>query len=160
VTRLYFAYFLRIPDYGGLIFWVNQYRHGATLDSISQAFAVSPEFLATYGNLDNTQFVTLLYQNVLGRAPDPGGLAFWVGQLNGGILTRGQVMLGFSESPEFKQTSYNKVYVTMIYVGMLRRAPEQSGFDFWVNQLNNGASGLNLIQGFLNAPEYHSRFLP
>jgi Domain of unknown function (DUF4214) len=160
VTRLYFAYFLRIPDYEGLNFWVNQYRQGATLDSISQAFSESPEFQATYGSLDNTQFVTLLYLNVLGRAPDPGGLAFWVGQLNSGAMTRGQVMLGFSESPEYKQTSFNKVYVTMIYVGMLRRAPEQGGFDFWVNQLNGGASGLNLIQGFLNAPEYHNRFLP
>jgi Domain of unknown function (DUF4214)/Putative Ig domain/Ig-like domain from next to BRCA1 gene/Matrixin len=159
VTRLYFAYFLRIPDYEGLLFWVNQYRQGATLDSISQGFAGSAEFQSTYGSLNNTQFVTLLYQNVLGRAPDAGGLAFWVGQLNSGV-TRGSVMLGFSESPEYKQASYNKVYVTMIYVGMLRRAPEQGGFDFWVNQMNGGASGLGLIQGFLAAPEYHNRFMP
>ena len=69
-------------------------------------------------------------------------------------------MLGFSESAEYKGTSFNKVYVTMIYVGMLQRSPDQSGFDFWVNQLNNGASGLGLIQGFLNSSEYHSRFLP
>jgi uncharacterized repeat protein (TIGR01451 family) len=160
VTRLYFAYFLRIPDYGGLLFWVSQYRNGASLDSISQGFAQSPEFIARYGSLSNADFVTLVYQNVLGRAPDPGGFAYWKGLLDSGILTRGQVMLGFSESTEYKQSSFNKVYVTMIYVGMLRRAPEQGGFDFWVNQLDSGASGLNLIQGFLGAPEYHNRFLP
>lgn len=160
VTRLYFAYFLRIPDYAGLSFWVNQYRQGATLDSISQAFAGSSEFQATYGSLNNTQFVTLVYQNVLGRAPDSGGLAFWVGRLNSGSATRGSVMLGFSESAEYKQSSYNKVYVTMIYVGMLKRAPDQAGFNFWVGQMNSGGSGLNLIQGFLNASEYRSRFLP
>ena len=160
VTRLYFAYFLRIPDYSGLLFWVNQYRQGVTLDSISQGFAGSSEFQTTYGSLNNTQFVTLVYQNVLGRSPDSEGLAFWVGQLNSGVMTRGQVMLGFSESPEYKQSSYNKVYVTMIYVGMLRRAPEQGGFDFWVNQMNGGASGLGLIQGFLPTPEYHNRFMP
>jgi hypothetical protein len=160
VIRLYFAYFLRIPDYGGLMFWVNTYRQGSTLDSISQAFAASSEFQTTYGSLNNTQFVTLLYQNVLGRAPDSGGLAFWVGQLDSGAMTRGQVMLGFSESAEYKQVSFNKVYVTMIYVGMLRRAPDQGGFDFWVGQLNGGASGLGLIQGFLTAAEYHNRFLP
>ena len=72
VTRLYFAYFLRIPDYQGLEYWVNQYRQGVTLDSISQAFAQSPEFIASYGSLSNEAFVTLLYQNVLGRLPDPG----------------------------------------------------------------------------------------
>jgi subtilisin-like proprotein convertase family protein len=160
VTRLYFAYFLRIPDYGGLIFWVTQYRNGASLDTISQAFAQSPEFIATYGSLSNRDFVTLLYNNVLGRPPDQGGLDFWTGKLDSGELTRGQVMLGFSESDEYKGTSFNKVYVTMIYVGMLRRAPDQGGFDFWVNALNNGASGLQLIQGFLNSVEYHDRFLP
>ncbi len=160
VTRLYFAYFLRIPDYPGLIFWVNQYHNGTSLDSISQGFVQSSEFIATYGSLNNANFVTLVYQNVLGRAPDPGGFAYWKGQLDSGILTRGQVMLGFSESPEYKQASYNKVYVTMIYVGMLRRSPDQSGFDFWSNGMNGGTSGLNLIQGFLSAPEYHTRFLP
>jgi Domain of unknown function (DUF4214) len=160
VTRLYFAYFLRIPDYDGLLFWVNQYRQGATLDSISQAFAQSQEFINRYGALSNGDFVTLVYQNVLGRAPDPGGYSFWVNQLNSGGMTRGQVMLNFSESAENKQTSFNKVFVVQVYVSMLRRAADQSGFDFWVNTLNGGASGLVLIQGFLANPEYHSRFLP
>jgi len=50
-------------------------------------------------------------------------------------------MLGFSESAEYKASELNKVYVTMIYVGMLRRAPDQGGFDFWVNAMNTGAAG-------------------
>ena len=160
VARLYFAYFLRIPDYGGLLFWVNQSRNGMSLDNISQAFAQSPEFITRYGNLNNADFVTLVYQNVLGRAPDSAGFAHWTGLLNSGASTRGQVMLGFSESPEFQATSFNKVYVTQMYVGMLRRSPEQAGFDYWVHQMELGQSGLNLINGFLVAPEYRSRFLP
>jgi hypothetical protein len=75
-------------------------------------------------------------------------------------MTRGQVMVGFSESPEYQQTSYNRVFVTMVYYGMLRRVPEQGGFDYWVGQLNAGASALDIINGFLGAPEYHGRFLP
>ena len=160
VTRLYFAYFLRIPDYGGLQYWVNQYRQGTALDSISQAFAQSQEFINRYGALSNENFVTLVYQNVLGRPPDPGGYSFWLDQLNNGGMSRGQVMLGFSESAEYKQTSFNKVFVVQLYVSMLKRAPDQGGFDSWVNALNGGASGLALIQGFLDSPEYHSRFLP
>ena len=69
-------------------------------------------------------------------------------------------MLGFSESAEFKAKSYNKVYVTMTYVGMLRRSPDQAGFDNWVAALDSGASGLQIIQGFLGSLEYHNRFLP
>ena len=159
VTRLYYSYFNRIPDKPGLDYWIYQYRSGTPLNTVSQAFASSAEFIGTYGNLTDPQFVTLVYQNVLGRAPDAAGLAYWVGQLNGG-MSRGQVMVGFSESSEYQLTSYNRVFVTMVYYGMLRRMPDQAGFNYWVGQLAGGSSALNLINGFLAAPEYHGRFLP
>jgi hypothetical protein len=159
VARLYFTYFLRIPDYGGLKFWMNYYS-GHSLDEISNFFAQSPEFISTYGSLNNGQFVTLVYNNVLGRQPDQGGFDFWKGQLDSNSMTRGQVMLGFSESAEYKQASLDMIYVTMMYVGMLQRAPDQGGFDFWVGYKNQGNSGLALINGFLASPEYRSRFLP
>jgi len=160
VTRLYFAYFLRIPDYAGLQYWIGQMRAGTPLTTISQSFATSAEFTSLYGSLDNSQFVTQVYQNVLNRAPDSGGLAYWASQLNAFTLTRGQVMLAFSESAEFAGIIGNEVYVTMTYVGMLRRAPDSGGFTFWVNQLDMGNSGTGLIDGFLAAPEYRGRFLP
>ncbi len=160
VTRLYFAYFNRIPDKPGLDYWIAQYGAGTSLNTISQAFASSPEFVGTYGSLNNSDFVTLVYQNVLGRAPDGAGLAYWTGQLNGGFMTRGQVMVGFSESPEYQGSSYSRVFVTMVYYGMLRRMPDQAGFNYWVAQLAGGSSALNLINGFLAAPEYRGRFLP
>jgi hypothetical protein len=160
VARLYFAYFLRIPDYVGLNFWIGYYRAGNTLDSISTQFAQSGEFQARYGALDNGQFVNLVYQNVLGRAPDAGGLAFWKAELDSGRRTRGQIMLGFSESAEYRQTSDSAVYVTMMYTGMLQRAPDAGGFSYWVQYRDAGNSGLALIDGFLSSAEYRARFLP
>jgi uncharacterized delta-60 repeat protein len=160
VARLYFAYFLRIPDYSGLNFWIGYYRAGNTLDAISNQFVQSGEFQGTYGALDNGQFVDLVYQNVLGRAPDAQGRAFWKNELDTGARTRGQVMLQFSESAEYRGTSGAEVYVTMAYIGMLRRAPDAGGFNFWVQQIDNGGSGLALINGFLGSPEYRGRFLP
>jgi hypothetical protein len=159
VTRLYFAYFLRIPDYDGLNYWIGQSRSGVPLAAISDAFAASPEFQQRYGSLSNAQFVSLVYQNILGRPADATGLAFWTGQLNAG-LTRGAMMIQFSESAEYSSVIGNDVYVTMMYVGMLRRSPEQGGFDFWVGYMDAGNSGLDLIGGFLAAPEYRNRFLP
>jgi hypothetical protein len=160
VARLYFAYFLRIPDYPGLNFWIGYYRAGNSLDSISNFFAQSGEFQSRYGALDNGAFVNLVYQNVLGRAPDAGGFAFWKGQLDSGSMTRGQVMLGFSESAEYQGTSGSEVFVTMMYFGMLRRAPDQQGFDFWVGYRDAGNPGLALIDLFLGSQEYRGRFLP
>jgi hypothetical protein len=130
-----------------------------TLVQVADFFTASPEFQATYGALDNTAFVTLLYGNVLGRAPDAGGLAGWVGALDGG-MTRGQVLVGFSESPEYKAAKFNEVYVTMMYVGMLRRTPEAGGYAGWLAYLQGGGTPLTMISGFYSSAEYRSRFLP
>ncbi|HYC36632.1 MAG TPA: DUF4214 domain-containing protein [Usitatibacter sp.] len=159
VARLYFAYFLRVPDYAGLAYWIGRFRSEGTLDGISNYFAASPEFAQKYGALDNAQFVTRIYLNVLGRAPDAQGLAYWTGQLASGARTRGQVMLGFSESAEYRALVANEVAVTMIYMGMLRRGPDGGGFSYWVDYLDRGNNGLALIDGFLASPEYRGRFL-
>ena len=160
VARLYFAYFLRVPDYGGLQHWIGQYKAGTLLAQISQSFAGSAEFNNRYGALSHAQFVTLVYTNVLGRAPDAAGLAHWTGQLQSGAMTRGGVMLAFSESPEYRALINNDVYVTMIYAGMLRRAPDAGGFAHWTGLMDRGQPGIGLISAFLGAPEYRARFLP
>ena len=100
VYRLYRAYLLREPDQAGLDYWTGQRATGISLIAVSDVFAASAEFTATYGALDNGQFVDQVYANVLGRAPDAGGRAHWIGVLDGGV-SRGEVMIGFSESPEF-----------------------------------------------------------
>jgi hypothetical protein len=161
VVRLYFATYLRVPDYAGLVFNAGLIRSGTlTLTQLADFFAASPEFTALYGSLNNTQFVTLLYNNVLNRAPDPAGLNGWVSLLNGG-MSRGQVLLGFSESPEYQAAQFNQVYVTMMYVGMLRRSPEPTGYNGWLAYLNTpGNTPLAMINGFYLSTEYHNRFLP
>jgi hypothetical protein len=100
-TRLYSAYFLRTPDLSGLRFWVGRLQGGTSLQSASQFFAESSEFQTRYGSLDNGQFVDLVYENVLGRAPDAAGRDHWVNGLSTGRYQRGGVMVGFSESDEF-----------------------------------------------------------
>ncbi len=103
VYRLYCAYFLRYPDLAGFGFWFDTHvNEGWSLARISDFFATGAEFDATYGSLNNDQFVTLIYNNVLSRSPEPVGYAFWVNQLNSGGFTRGEVMLFFSQSDEFK----------------------------------------------------------
>lgn len=159
VARLYFAYFLRIPDYGGLLYWVNEYASGSsTFDNISDFFAASPEFQATYGNLNNSQFVDLIYMNLFNRTADPDGKAYWVNELDSGNWTRGQVMVGFSESREYGDLMANPIYVTMTYVALLRRSPDFDSYNYWVNRMDQGDSGQVLIDLFLNSSEYAGRF--
>ncbi len=100
VRRLYRAYFLRDPEQAGWQYWVDQRANGASLIAVSDAFAQSAEFIATYGAATDAQFIELVYGNVLERQPDAAGSAYWVGQLQAGV-SRGEVMTGFSESVEF-----------------------------------------------------------
>ena len=99
--RLYRAAFARIPDVGGLGYWITvSDNHQATLDQIADAFMASDEFKKMYGQPTNAQFVAYLYSNVLARAPDAAGLAFHKRTLDSGALTRSQVLMEFANSPE------------------------------------------------------------
>lgn len=103
ISRLYRAYFMRNPDRNGLAYWVGRSRAGESLVSMSEFFARSGEFTSRYGHLDDAAFVDLVYLSVLFRPPDDAGLRHWVAELGAGRTTRGRVMVGFSESPEFVQ---------------------------------------------------------
>jgi len=168
VYRLYQAAFAREPDVGGLQGWVGSIRSGATLKTVAAAFAQSSEFQTTYAGLDNTQFVTRMYQNVLGRAPDAGGLASWLRSLNAGA-SRSEVLLGFSESGEFKNNTSLDVDAFMtsrfsgshqgevyrLYKAILNREPDSGGFVGWVNLLDTETTNIQTVaDGFMKSSEF------
>lgn len=98
---LYQAAYARMPDAGGFRFWAAQadVNHMSAL-SLAQQFLTAPEFTQKYGtNPSNDAYASALYTNVLGRAPDAAGLAFWVDQLNHGT-GRDQMLVNFAQSTE------------------------------------------------------------
>lgn len=97
--RLYQAAFDRAPDLPGLGFQMSALDNGWALWQIAQNFIDSPEFSSKYGAVSDAQFVTLLYQNVLDRAPDQAGFDFHLNHLQT-THTRADVLREFSESPE------------------------------------------------------------
>jgi hypothetical protein len=107
------------PDAAGLIFWENIYDNNvpaaaksagyytslAQTDdgsgvTIADGFIQSGEFQHLYGTLSDPQFITQMYQNVLGRAPDTAGYNFWLNQMEINHTTQAMVLVGFAESPE------------------------------------------------------------
>ncbi|MFT7288658.1 MAG: hypothetical protein ACI87W_002780 [Halieaceae bacterium] len=122
VARLYQAGLGRIPDSSGLNFWVGRYRSGDSLEQIAASFLASQEFIDNAGSdLSNAEFIDLLYQFVLGRAGEPGGVTFWNQELADGT-SRGRVLVGFSESQENKEGTADRIRVTLLYAGLLGRA--------------------------------------
>ena len=53
--------------------------------------------------MSDRDFVTLVYRNVLSRTPDAGGYGYWLDRMTAG-MSRGSLMIGFSESDEFTAT--------------------------------------------------------
>jgi hypothetical protein len=62
----------------------------------------------------------------------------------------------------FAQAVYNPAFVLMEYFGYLRRDPDQGGYDFWLNVLNNREprNYRGMVCSFITSVEYQVRFAP
>ncbi len=103
IFRLYCAYLARFPEESGFLYWQVVANAEVSIRPISDFFSASPEFVQRYGPLTNEQFVALIYRNVFDRPEDPGGSAYWLSLLDKQAVSRGEVMLQFSESEEFRR---------------------------------------------------------
>ena len=101
LIQVYQAVFGRVPDAAGLDFWVDAYRAGTSLETITEGFVASEEFQNKYGNVadgSDPAFIQQLYINVLGRAGEPAGVAFWTSQTG---ISPAEVVRLFATDAEF-----------------------------------------------------------
>jgi Ca2+-binding RTX toxin-like protein len=100
--RLYGGAFDRTPDEGGFRFWASTLDKNVSLRDVATQFINSGEFVARYGTtLGNAAFVDALYQNVLHRDGDAGGVAYWNKMLDNKLQDRSDVLVQFTQLPEF-----------------------------------------------------------
>ena len=173
VVRLYQAVLDRLPDPDGLLGWIARLTGDeGELLSVVAGFVGSPEFQQVYGQADDPEFITLLYENVLNRPPDPTGLQGWLNALSSGQNSREQVVIGFSESAEFKAAtalltwrfSYEGLGqgfvddVFRLYRATLGRDPDLAGLTGWVSTLIDGQSYGSVISGFVDSAEFDQKF--
>ena len=84
-----------------------------------------------------------------------------VAGLNGGTMTRAQVLRAIAEAEELQNREFNAAFVAMEYFGYLRRDPDTAGFNFWLNKLNafNGNFiQAEMVKAFLSSSEFRQRF--
>lgn len=134
-ARLYYALFDRDPDKGGLTYWVNQKIDGMSWGEMAERFAQSQEFSEKYGNVDNEGYLKKLYQNVLNREADSGGLGYWSDKMASG-MSKGDVLVEFSFSPEYKERIQSTVdaKTTEFYGG--NSLDDFNGYSFTMEWLN------------------------
>jgi len=153
ITRLYRAVFLRRPDTDGLRYWWQRVNGGDSLARVADLMAAAPEFTDRYGTLSEADFVTLVYENVLGRTPGAPERAYWTDRLTTGRMSRGRVMAGFSESPEYRAATDAQVRVIITYFALVRRVPSATDVAYW-----QGRTGTSLASALVGSREYHLRF--
>jgi hypothetical protein len=66
------------------------------------------------------------------------------------------------EQPAFVNGEYNSAFVVMQYFGYLGRDPEQGGYLFWLDVLNNRDPNnyRGMVCSFITSTEYQIRFAP
>jgi subtilisin family serine protease len=133
------------------------------LESNKQAFVDAwvqrPAFRAVYDGLANDAFVDRLISHT--GANFNGDRNALVNGLTNDTLTRAGVLRQVVENEGFTGAKLNQMFVMMEYFGYLRRDPDESGFQFWLNKLsefNGNFERAEMVKAFLVSGEYRARF--
>lgn len=105
ITLVYNAGLDRAIDTSGLAYWSNMLNNGGSLRDLAGGIINADEFAKLFGNpkgMSDTDFVQVLYKNVLDRAGEAGGISYWSNTLSSGANSRADVLVGFSLSAENK----------------------------------------------------------
>ncbi|MFC7651868.1 DUF4214 domain-containing protein [Pseudoduganella danionis] len=98
-----------------------------------------------------------LYQAAFDRAPDAGGLGFWMHQMDEGMSL--DAIAGFFASSLEFQSLYgsnlsNAALVDKLYQNVLHRAGDEAGIKFWNNYLDHqGGTLAQTLAYFGESPE-------
>ena len=109
IYRTYKAAFNRTPEKTGFGYWIDRADNGASAVQMAEEFVWSAEFQTLYGVTTSDNYlvgndieavVDLFYRNVLGRAPDQGGLTYYTSTIEDQNKTGGQVLAEIADSAE------------------------------------------------------------
>ncbi|MBB6182065.1 DUF4214 domain-containing protein [Pseudorhizobium flavum] len=102
IALVYSAGLDREIDMPGLQYWTDIIDNGASLAYLASGIIASAEFGTRFGQpdqMDDAGFVNVLYQNVLDRAGEAEGVAYWTDAMSQG-QSRADVLVAFSVSEE------------------------------------------------------------
>lgn len=140
-------------------YYINVYAYDSSRSnySLSLDLYASATSTRSFEVRENQEEVSRLYTAVFTRNPDGEGLAAWVNHLAVGNTIQ-DVAQAFTESDEFSllygESVSNGTFVDLLYTNILGRNADDSGYDYWLNEMSQGTSRGDIIVGFSNSPEY------
>jgi hypothetical protein len=130
--------------------------------TLAAAFVQRTEFLQKYAAFTTAdQFVDEVILSVLQTSGVDlaSQRSTLIGLHNSG--GRAAVVQAVADDPAFSNSNeYNRAFVAMQYWGYLHRDYDQSGYDFWLNVVNNRATNnyRAMVCAFITSAEYQERF--
>jgi TP901 family phage tail tape measure protein len=99
--------------------------------------------------------LTALYQQLLGRAPDAAGVAFWQQQINQGASVN-SLIAGIKNSPEYLDKTYGTGTsgINQLFMQLLKRPANAGDLAFWLSRYNSGQTLDQISAGIKQSPEY------
>jgi hypothetical protein len=165
VYRLYQGTLGRRPTYAEFTADRSKVEAGFAIEETRNAlvaeFVTRPEFKTAYPDqMSTADFVNKLFDTAR-LSPYTSERARLIAEMQGG-KTRAEAVREVIEIQAFKDAEYNPSFVLMQYYGYLHRDPEQAGYDFWLNILNNvqPSNYRSMVCAFITSTEYQSRFGP
>lgn len=151
VDRSFEDFLRRKADPSGRTYWITSIRNGKSLRQFRAQLLGSNEYFTKAGST-NAGFVRKAYNDVLGRDPDPSGLAYWTNKANSGT-ERGLIARQFLASTEARHN-----IVKNQFLRLLDRYPTSTEANTWVGTLGTSATGeQELIRFLVASSSYYSR---
>jgi uncharacterized protein (TIGR03118 family) len=148
INGLYTRLLHRSADPSGTAYWEMQLQRGMTIEQVESGIAGSPEYYQTRGGGTVNGYLSALYQDALGRAPDATGQAgFTAALLNG--ASRADVAAVVFGSDEFRSD-----LIQGFYTSILHRPAESGAVAYWTATMKNGARDEDVIAGIMGSSEF------
>ncbi len=116
----------------------------------------------------NSYWLTANYIAVLGRQPDAAGWIWWMGVLSSGGVTQTQLTADFMADAEYcgffsqpagcSNPPSDSQFLTTLYQNALGRAPDQSGWNYWIGQLASGVARTQVVSDFIGTSEFQGKY--
>jgi hypothetical protein len=97
------------------------------------------------------KYVTAVYQDVLGRGPDPGGLTYWAV-----LLDQGTAVSSVAESIAHSDEYDANFVIKPNYLKLLGRPADATGVTYWTAKMQNGLTDQQLEAGFAASDEFYN----
>ena len=149
VDDLYELILHRGPDSAGRAYWVDRLGGGSWTRDVASDLFGSPEFTELSGGTA-MGYVDAVYERVLGRTPDRGGIDYWTFSIEQGA-PRSEVAIHV-----FTSVEANGNRVDDMYDHLLGRAPDAGGRAFWSQRLIT-SDDLDLAALLVSSNEYQGR---